>query len=250
MIPVPEWAKEVIHTTACIPCDHLYRDSDVTGIGMRHVGDGRVCLCVECRCPRCHRQDLLALINRPMDIRSFIVEIAELGDIEDYRQWAVENATLKFYPEAQKDRTTAVHHLHTDGEGWADTRYTELRLTTSLSKTGIVMKIVGMSARVPEAQVDVLGGYQCGESTVIAYRHGSEKIRIHDNLLKLWQKGRVLLRGFEEERLEPPDWSRFARLTTGTQFQLSGKTWTKLSTSELSALIGVGVWTVQKRRKT
>src|SRR4051812_40099447 len=119
MIPLPQWAREAIHTTLCAACDLIYRDENVTGIGMRHVGRGRVCLAVEVTCPRCRRQELLAILSRPMDMRSFLGELAELGGFEDYREWAIKNCTLRFYPEPPKDRARAVHHVVTDGEGWS-----------------------------------------------------------------------------------------------------------------------------------
>jgi hypothetical protein len=248
MIPVPFWALEVIHTTACVPCDHLYREADVTGIGMRHVGEGKVCLTIQVECPRCHRHEPLAILKRPMDIRAFVAEIAELGEVDDYREWAVSNATLRFYPEKPTDRLTAVHHVHTNGEGWSDPRHTELRLCSSLTPCGVKMRVTGMGTRVPEAHLDVLGGYCAESDTIILYRHGTAKIPVHDGFLKLLPNRRVELRGFESERLEPSDWTRFGGLSQDQLFQLGGRPWRKMSQSALHSVVGDHVWAVSKVR--
>lgn len=249
MIPVPDWAKEAIHSTACIACDHVYRDTDVTGIGMRHVGEGRVCLCIEVTCPRCHRYELLAILKRPMDVRAFIGELAELGGIEDYRDWAFQNATLRFYPEKATDRITAVHHLHTSGDGWSDPRHTELRLCSSLEPCGVTIRVSGMGTRFPEAHLEVLGGYTDDTGkTILLYRFETTKIAVHDNLLLLGPKPRLQVRGFDEDRLEPSDWSRFGRLASHRQFRLNGCDWTKMSVEDIRVAVGIDLWTVTKPR--
>lgn len=249
MIPIPNWATEAIHTTACIPCDHVYRDADVTGIGMRHVGDGKVCLCVEVMCPRCHRYELLAIQKRPTDIRAFIAELAELGGIEEYRNWAFENATLRFYPEQAKDRLTSTHHLHTDGDGWSDPRYTELRLCSSLTPCGVTIRVARMGTRVPEARVEALGGYVGdGGKIIILYRFGTSKIAVHDGLLLLGPKLRLRLLGFIEDRLEPSDWSKFGTLGSHQQFRLNGRVWQKMSLEDIRVAVGTDLWTVVKPR--
>jgi hypothetical protein len=249
MIPIPQWAREAVHTTACIPCDHVYRDADVTGIGMRHVGDGKVCFGIEVRCPRCHRQELLAVLKKPMDIRAFIAELAELGGIEDYREWAHANATLRFYPEKATDRTTSVHHLHTDGEGWSDPRYSELRLCSVLDPLDIIMKVAGMGTAVGEAHLMVLGGYSSDADILILYRYGTEKFPIHDGMAKLAADGAVLIKGIEANALEPSDWSRFGELQVGRLFKLNGRLWQKMSRDELAVAVGEKRWVAQKPKR-
>jgi hypothetical protein len=58
--------------------------------------------------------------------------------------------------------------------------------------------------------------------------------------------GRVLQQGFNAERLEPSDWSRFDDIPANGSFRLGGKTWKKLGCEELAAVIGVERWTVRR----
>ena len=229
----------------------MFRDENVTGIGMRHVGGGKVCLCIEVKCPRCRREQLLAILSRPMDMRAFIAELAELGGFEDYRTWALKNSTLKFYAGPPKDRATAVHHLETDGEGWGDQLHTELRLRSVLGPTGVVLHVFGLTAfsmrrrLTGDAELEVLGGYQSGDSTILMCRLVAHNIPACDGLLKVPPKARLLQRGFAEERLEPADWTRFNELLPGAELRLGGRTWKKLDTPALSVIVGTEVWTVR-----